>query len=74
MAIDSADKRRSVHGYMGPFAVIGPVPDGSLDEADRKHVAGIYRGQLISLALFSFCWLRPASPSCSWWPTWTAAC
>lgn len=53
MAIDSADKRRSVHGYMGPFAVIGPVPDGSLDEADRKHVAGIYRGQLISAALFS---------------------
>ena len=61
MAIDSADKRRSVHGYMGPFAVIGPVPDGSLDEADRKHVAGIYRGQLISAALFSL--LAPAGVS-----------
>lgn len=58
MAIDSANKRRSVHGYLGPFAVIGPVPDGSLDEYDRKHVAGVYRGQLISAAVFSL--LDPA--------------
>ena len=61
MAIDSEDKRRSVHGYLGPFAVIAPRPDGALDEADRKHVAGIYRGQLISLAVFSS--LAPAGVS-----------
>jgi hypothetical protein len=61
VAIDSEDKRRSVHGYLGPFAVIAPRPDGALDEADRKHVAGIYRGQLISLAVFSS--LAPAGVS-----------
>lgn len=58
MAIDTADKRRSVHGYSGPFAVIAPRPDGGLNEFDRRHAAGIYRGQLIAQALFTL--LRPA--------------
>ena len=58
MAIDTEDKRRSVHGTLGPFAVIAPRPDGGLNEFDRRHAAGIYRGQLIALALFSL--LRPA--------------
>ena len=58
MAIDSADKRRSVAGYLGPWARIAPVPDGSLDENDRKHAAGLYRGQLIAQAVFSL--LEPA--------------
>lgn len=61
MAIDSENKRRSVLGYLGPFAVIGPRPDGTLDEQDRKHVAGIYRGQLVSAAVFSL--LAPAGVS-----------
>ena len=58
MAIDSADKRRSGSGYLGPWARIAPVPDGTLDENDRKHVAGLYRGQLIAQAVFSL--LEPA--------------
>lgn len=53
MAIDSEDKRRSVVGYAGVFAVVPPRPDGGLDENDRKHAAGIYRGALISQAIFS---------------------
>jgi hypothetical protein len=58
MAIDSEDKRRSVHGTLGPFAVIAPRPDGGLNEFDRRHAAGLYRGQLIAQALFTL--LRPA--------------
>lgn len=58
MAIDSQDKRRSVQGYAGVWAVIPPVPDGGLDENDRKHAAGIYRESLISAAIFSL--LEPA--------------
>lgn len=53
MAIDSENKRRSVAGYGGVFAVVSPRPDGGLDENDRKHAAGIYRGALISQAIFS---------------------
>ncbi len=45
MAIDTQTKRRSVHGYAGPSAVIAPLVDGAaLDEADRRAVAGLYRG------------------------------
>jgi hypothetical protein len=58
MAIDTEDKRRSVHGTGGPFAVIAPRPDGGLNEFDRRHAAGLYRGQLIAQALFTL--LRPA--------------
>lgn len=53
MAIDNENKRRSVQGYAGPFAVILPRPDGALDEQDRKHVAGLYRGQLVAQAVFA---------------------
>jgi len=61
MAIDSADKRRSVQGYAGVFAVIPPLPDTAVDENDRKHAAGIYRGSLIAQAIFSL--LEPAGVS-----------
>lgn len=61
MAIDTEDKRRSVHAYAGPFAAIPPRPDGGLNELDRKHAAGIYRGILISQAVFSL--LEPAGVS-----------
>lgn len=53
MAIDSENKRRSAAGYAGVFAVVLPRADGGLDENDRKHAAGIYRGALISQAVFS---------------------
>lgn len=58
MAIDSADKRRSIQGYAGVFAVVPPLPDTAIDEDDRKHAAGIYRGSLIAQAVFSL--LEPA--------------
>ena len=52
MAIDTENKRRSAAGYGGGGG-IGPRADGGLDENDRKHAAGIYRGSLISQAVFS---------------------
>lgn len=61
MAIDSENKRRSVQAYAGVFAAIRPRPDGGLDENDRKHAAGIYRGTLIAQAIFSL--LEPAGVS-----------
>jgi len=44
MAIDTANKRRSVFGLDGPTLGIGPVPDGNLASvADCRHLAGCYR-------------------------------
>jgi hypothetical protein len=48
MAIDSEDKRRSVHGYT--MTPIYPVADGSVDTQDRPHVGWIYRGFTIAAA------------------------
>ena len=45
MAIDSEDKRRSVHGYT--MTPIYPVADGTVDTQDRPHVGWIYRGLTI---------------------------
>lgn len=44
MAIDSANKRRSVLALDGPMLGIGPVPDGNLAMmADTRHLVGCYR-------------------------------
>ena len=40
MAVDTANKRASVSGDMLPF------PDGTIDQGDRQHTAGDYRGIL----------------------------
>jgi len=45
MAIDSKDKRASVFSMFG-FCSLFPVADGSISEADRLHVGGLYRGIL----------------------------
>lgn len=37
MAIDNENKRRSV-------IRVFPVPDGSINTGDRRHIAGFYRG------------------------------
>lgn len=44
MAVDTANKRRSVFGLDGDFLLIYPLPDGSLTSvADRRHLLGLYR-------------------------------
>jgi hypothetical protein len=40
MALDTVNKRRSVHGYTGDLVL--PIPDGSVDAVDRAQVAGLY--------------------------------
>lgn len=43
MAIDSENKRRSTHGYI-PWCLLLPIPDGTISEADRYSVSGLYSG------------------------------
>jgi len=42
MAIDTQNKRRSVHGYT--LNVVAPVPDATIGTADRAHMAWLYAG------------------------------
>ena len=53
MAIDTENKRRSAASYGGGGG-IGPRADGGLDEFDRRHVGGVYRGPLVAAAVWLF--------------------
>jgi hypothetical protein len=44
MAIDTENKRRFVGG-------VPPRPDGAIDSADRRHIAGIYPFGVTSTSL-----------------------
>lgn len=44
MAIDTRDKRSSAVNITLPWRGLYPAPDGALDQADRQHVALLYRG------------------------------
>lgn len=44
MAIDSRDKRASVIGHGLASLTVWPNPDGTLNAADRLHMAWLYRG------------------------------
>ena len=46
MAIDTQNKRRSVHGYT--HTPIYPVADGTVGAQDRPHVAWLYAGLSIA--------------------------
>ena len=48
MAIDSAEKRRSILGLMIRVPGIGVTPDSSRDQEWRQEVAGLYSGILVS--------------------------
>ena len=67
MAIDSEDKRRSVHGYT--MTPIYPVADGTIGTQDRPHVAWIYRGLVIQsvLAIVKNWTLKSRSLAISLW-------
>lgn len=41
-AINTENNRRSVMSL--PWDIIFPVPDGTIDQADRRHLLGLYRG------------------------------
>jgi len=42
MAIDTENKKRSATSFI-TFPVF-PIPDGDINEGDRAHIAGFYRG------------------------------
>ena len=42
MAIDTENKRRSVHGYT--LNVVAPVADGTVGDPDRPHLTWLYSG------------------------------
>lgn len=47
MPVDTRDKRASVIGLAQPFVRVGPTPDGDFSsQADRQHLAYMYRGIL----------------------------
>lgn len=55
MAINTRDRRASVLGYVGRLALVPPLPDGTIGNVDRAHMAGLYMGlsYLIVLAPLS---------------------
>lgn len=52
MAIDTRDKRASAIGL--PTFWIAPIPDGTIDAADRLQIAGLYRGIAAVSIVFVF--------------------
>lgn len=51
MALNSHTKRRAATAL--PWHVIPPVPDNSIDVADRFHIAGYYRIAPSALPIFA---------------------
>jgi hypothetical protein len=50
--LDTRSKRASSVGIMLPFFAVPPLPDGTLGEGDRKHIAFSYSG--LSDAVLTF--------------------
>jgi len=84
MAIDTVSRRKSVQGYVGDFAILAPVPDGAIAQADRQQITGIYPGILAGVvatwtvtAAASDAWAAAAAGAGVWTPatvpgtTWT---
>ncbi len=46
MSVDTTNKRYSAIHVGCPWRSSLPIPDGSVDQGDRQHVAGLYRGVL----------------------------
>jgi hypothetical protein len=44
MAIDTRDRRAAAIMAGIPFIVIAPLADGTIDAADRQHIAHVYPG------------------------------
>ncbi len=50
MAVDTKNKRYSAIHVGCPWRSSLPIPDGTVDQGDRQHVAGFYRGVLAAAA------------------------
>lgn len=51
--LDSRSKRASSVGIMLPFVLALPLPDATLDQGDRQHVAWNYSGVLAVSSTFT---------------------
>ncbi len=54
MAIDTREKRSSAVHVMLPWRGMLPLPDGTISDADRQHVALLYSGIAVSAAVIIF--------------------
>ena len=79
MPIDSETKRRSVIQY-APFT-LAPVPDGTIDAADREQATWLYSGIAVggvavtgSTGVFGYVMQHRHTNKCGrcrvWWLTW----
>lgn len=59
---DTADKRRSVLGNSILPLVIYPAPDNSINKADRRHAAALYRN-INTVTEFFFRWIPEQNSS-----------
>ena len=50
MAVDSRSKRASAVSILSPWMLSPPLPDGTVGQGDRQHVAWAYSGILASAA------------------------
>lgn len=50
MAVDNRSKRASSVGILLPFVLAPPLPDGTIAQADRQHIAWSYSGILATAA------------------------
>lgn len=62
---DTADKRRSVLGNTILPLVIYPAPDNSINKADRRHAAALYRG-INTVEAFFFRWIPEQNSSATY--------
>ncbi len=51
MAVDTRNERCSAIGVGLPFRLVLPNADGTVNQADRQHVAYLYAGILAAFAL-----------------------
>jgi len=58
MAIDSAEKRRSVSGIGGPPLIPGVTPNSSKDQEWRQQAGWSYSGISVIAIIVSGCWVK----------------
>ena len=52
--LDTTSKRRSSVQILMPFTMAPPLPDGTLDQGDRQHIALSYSGILAASSAAAF--------------------
>ena len=53
MAVDTRSKRASATQVLTPWFLAPVLPDGTLDQGDRQHIAWCYSGILLDIDIIS---------------------